>query len=123
LQKIINIHWPDKITNKELWKTRKLNLTTASSADRLRHNNVTLIFDLLTPKLNQFTFVTRRTNDKKLAKIHRQINYGDITETYSLGCMHGLMEAQTEASKTYWLAPLLVGSPTGWLPCLVGQQR
>jgi len=37
---------------------------------RLRRDNMTLTFDLLTPKPNQFMFVPRCTNDKSLAKIH-----------------------------------------------------
>ena len=34
---------------------------------------VTLNFDLLTPKSNQFISVPRCTSDKSLAKIHQQI--------------------------------------------------
>jgi len=38
-----------------------------------RHNNVTLTFDLLTLKPNQFILVPKCTNDKSLAKIHHCI--------------------------------------------------
>jgi len=45
----------------------------ASSAVRLRRDGVTLNFDLLTPKSNQFISVPRCTSDKSLAKIRQQI--------------------------------------------------
>jgi len=52
-------------------QTRHLNMTAASSAGRLRRDNVTLTFDLSTQKPNQFIFVPRCTNDKSLEKIHQ----------------------------------------------------
>jgi len=48
-------------------------LSAASSAERFRRNNVTLTFEPLTPKPNQFIFVPRCTNDKSLVKIDQQI--------------------------------------------------
>jgi len=38
---------------------RKLHSTAGSSTGRLRRDNVTLTFDLSTPKPNQFIFVQR----------------------------------------------------------------
>ena len=55
-------------------KTRKSCISTvASSAVRLRRDGVTLNFDLLTPKSNQFISVPRCTSDESLAKIRQQI--------------------------------------------------
>jgi len=72
----------------------------ASSDGRLCHDNVTLTFDLLTPKPNQVIFVPRCTDDNSLAKIHQQntsTDTGDIMETQSR--MHGraLTEEWTKA--------------------------
>jgi len=61
-----------------LGKTRNL------SAGHLRCDNVTLTFDLLTPKPNQFISVPRWTNDKSLTKIHQQVL--EISQKHSLGC-------------------------------------
>ena len=51
--------------------TRHLNSTAVSSAGWLHCDNVTLTFDLLTPKSNRFIFVPRCINDKSLWKIHQ----------------------------------------------------
>ena len=48
----------------------QLETTAASTAGCLRRDDVTLTFDLLTPKRNQFIFVPRRTNEQSLAQIH-----------------------------------------------------
>jgi len=45
----------------------------ASSAVRLRRDDVTLNFDLLTQKRNQVICVPRCTSDKSVAKIRQQI--------------------------------------------------
>ena len=54
-------------------KLEKVALDVASSAVHLRRDDVTLIFDLLTPKSNHFISAPRRTSDKSLAKIRQQI--------------------------------------------------
>ena len=56
-------------------------------AGRPRSDNVTLNFDLLTPKPNQFIFVPRCTNDKSWAKIYEQIL--EISRKHSLGRTDG----------------------------------
>jgi len=52
----------------------------ASSAVRLRRDDVTLNFDLLTQKRNQVICVPSCTSDKSLAKI-MSTHTGDIAET------------------------------------------
>ena len=63
---------------------------------------MTLTFDLLTSKPNQFIFVSRCTNDKSLAKIHQNIltDTVDITETCSLGRSDGQKHGQRRAKHT-----------------------
>jgi len=50
----------------------------ALSAGCLCHNNVTLTFDLLTPKANQFIFVPTYTNDNP------STDTGDNGETWTV---------------------------------------
>jgi len=52
---------------------------------------VTLNFDLLTPKSNQFISVPRRTSDKSLAKIHQQILEISRKQNYHMN--HGRTDA------------------------------
>jgi len=74
---------------------------------------VTLTFDLMTPKPNQFKviFVPRCTNDKSLAKTHQQILEISRKHSLTLRCTGGLTdtltEARTEATKTHNLQRLV----------------
>jgi len=54
-----------------MYRTKNLNSMAASSAQWLRRYNVTLTFDILTLKPNQFIFVPRCTSVKSLMKIHQ----------------------------------------------------
>jgi len=66
---------------------------------------VTLNFDLLTPKSNQFMSVPRRTSDKSLAKIRQQILEISRKQNYHVnhGRTDGRTHAQTDDLKTYSL--------------------
>jgi len=74
---------------------KKTELMAASSAGRLRHDNVTMTFDRLTPKPNQFIFLPRYTNDKSVAKIHQQIL--ELSWKHSFGRMDGWKHGQRHA--------------------------
>jgi len=54
-------------------KLEKVALDGSVEAVRLRRDGLTLNFDLLTPKFNQFISVPRRTSDQNFAKIRQQI--------------------------------------------------
>jgi len=58
----------------------------ASSAVRLHRDGVTLNFDLLNQKCNQFISVPRCTSDKSLAKIRQQILEISLKHK-NLGCI------------------------------------
>jgi len=80
-----------------------------SSAGRLRRDSVTLTFDFLTPKPNQFVFVLRCTNDKSLAKNHQQIGLLEILQKHNKVsdiCMD--MHAKHMASGTCFVGSGLV---------------
>ena len=78
---------------------RKVNSTAASSAGRLRRDNVTLTFDVLTPKPNQFIFSPRCFKCKSLVEIHQKIlDISRMTRKHSLGRTGG---STAEAFKTY----------------------
>jgi len=63
---------PAPMYNDEINNGYKAELdSNASSAGRLRRDNVTLTFELLTPKPNQLISVPRCTNIKRLAQIHQ----------------------------------------------------
>jgi len=72
--------------------------------DALGHA-VTLNFDLLTPKSNQFISVPRCTSDKSLAKIRQQILEISRKQNYHVnhGRTHGRTAAPTDDPKTYSL--------------------
>ena len=89
----------------------KVALDATSSAVRLRRDAVTLNFDLLTPKSNQFISVPRCTSDKSLAKICQQIleilrkhkTTTWITDRRMDGRTHTRTDGQTDDPKTYSL--------------------
>ena len=60
---------------------------------------MTLNFDLLTPKSNQFISVPRCTSDKSLAKIRQQIGLLEISRKQNYHMNHG----RTDDPKTYSL--------------------
>jgi len=95
--------------NHRVGKTRRRSIYSADRQTRDRHDlpasqsdstqlkagNVTLTFDLLTPKPNQFVFVPGRTTDKSLAK-KQSVGTGNIAETYSLGLTDALTDGRTD---------------------------
>jgi len=66
--------------------TNNLNSTAALSDGRLRHDNMTLTFDPLTPKPNQFIFVQDAPMTTVWLKSINTVDTGDIAELYDLGC-------------------------------------
>jgi len=71
----------------------------------LHRDGVTLNFDLLTPKSNQFISVPRCTSDKSLAKIRQQIL--EISRKQNYHVNHGRTDERTaertDDPKTYSL--------------------
>ena len=58
---------------------------------------VTLNFDLLTPKSNQFISVPKCTSDKSLARIHQQIL--EISRKQNYHVNHGRTDARTDGQR------------------------